>query len=159
MLKLFILRHAQAESGFDKNDHERMLTRHGMGQTNIILPHIPTIDLALCSSAIRTKMTLDGLQDKIQKTLYQDALYNAPAGDLLNAIQKCGTEKTVMIIAHNPGIHQLAVMLSRDEDSEKYNQLRYGYAPATLSILECPIKKWEDIQPEGNSLIDLIIPN
>lgn len=160
MLKLFILRHAQAAGSYDVDDHERPLTPHGIEQAKNVAASLPTINLALCSSAKRTRMTLEGVQQggaTLQKVIHSNDIYNGSAGDLLTAIQSCNKEETLLIIAHNPGIHQLANLLSAENENTLRENLRYAYAPATLSVLECPIENWKNIQPHANKLIDLIV--
>lgn len=162
MLKLFLLRHAEAASSFDVDDYQRPLTLYGIGQAQQVKQNLPDIDKALCSSALRTKMTLDAIekmQGVIRQKTYSDKIYNGSPGDLMAAIQECGEEKTLLVIAHNPGIHQLANILCNDDGSENIELLKYSYNPATLSIIECDIKKWSDLKPAQNKLLDLIIPD
>ena len=161
MLKLYLLRHAQAAGSYDVDDYQRPLTLHGIQQAQNVATSLPDIKLCICSPALRTKMTLDSLlkaEANIQKTLYSDKIYNGPAGELMAAIQAQGDEENLLLIAHNPGIHQLADTLSTEDESKQREHLRFNYAPATLSVLECPIERWKDIQPHKNTLIDLIIP-
>ena len=162
MLKLFILRHAQATGSYDVNDHQRPLTLHGIEQASSLAPKLPAMGVAICSSANRTKMTLESIEKAgatVQKTIHSDDIYNGSAGDLLAAIQGCDKEETLLIVAHNPGVHQLANMLSSDEGSKNREHLRYNYSPATLSVLECPIESWRNLKSEENKLVDLVIPD
>ena len=159
MPKLYLLRHAQAEGGFDKNDKDRALTTHGIEQSKEVSAHLKSIDLCLCSSATRTKMTLENAIEggtKISNTSHLDELYNAPAGVLLNAVQQADTSKNLLLIAHNPGIHQLANILCSEDETTIREKLWFQYAPATLSILDCSIQKWADIQPAQNILLNFI---
>lgn len=162
MLKLFLLRHAQAAGSYDVDDYQRPLTTpHGIQQAQSVALSLPPITLAICSAANRTRMTLDSIETTngiVQQTKYSDDIYNGSAGDLLSAIQECGQEETLLIIAHNPGIHQLANVLASEDGSKDRELLRYDYAPATLSILECPIENWAEIKPSQNKLVDLVIP-
>ncbi len=162
MLKLYLLRHAQAAGSFDVDDYQRPLTLHGIEQAQSLAPSLPNIHLCLCSSALRTKMTLDSLKKaeaNIDKTTFSDELYNAPTGALLKAIQQSGTAQNFLLIAHNPGIHQLAnILVKQDTSHEHLEHLRFDYRPATLSIFECNIDNWKDIQPAQNKLTQLITP-
>lgn len=137
--KIYLLRHAQAEGGFGTNDKERNLTDHGKQQAMqvgaILKSH--DIETVLCSSATRTQQTLEGVKNGgtvFKKIEILDQLYNAPPDTLMNEVGK--TQGTILVIAHNPGIHQLAFQLAESGDSALINQLTMGYAPATLSIFE-----------------------
>ena len=159
MKKLYLLRHAQATGGFDVADKDRALTDHGMHQAKTIGASLPDIDLCLCSSALRTCMTYDNVIKggaNIKNVDYQDALYNAPAGDLLHAIQNAGDVENILLIAHNPGIHQVVNMLVNDDDSSLRERLRFDYAPATLCALSCEVTSWADLQMAQNQLLDLV---
>ena len=159
MRKLYLLRHAQATGGFDVADKDRTLSDHGINQAKTIGGTLPDIDLCLCSSALRTRMTYDNVIEggaNIKKVDYQDALYNAPAGDLLHAIQNAGDVENILLIAHNPGIHQLANMLIKEDSSSLRERLRFDYAPATLCVLDCHLVVWPDLQVAQNQLLDLV---
>jgi phosphohistidine phosphatase len=160
MLKLYLLRHAEAPMSFDMNDKDRPLRSHGVDQAKKAAESLKNIDHVLCSDALRTKMTFEALIEagaKFDKVDYLNELYNAPAGDLLNALQRCEAQN-ILIIAHNPGIHVLANMLVGDGEKSQIEKLNIFYNPATLSVFDCDIKNWSDIHPAQNTLVDLVIP-
>ena len=110
MKRLYLLRHAQAASALDGDDKERPLTPHGIEQAQYVAQHIENVDMALCSSAKRTQMTLDVIEKvsgTVKKTSHMDELYNASAGAMLHTIQNC-EEDTLLLVSHNPGIHVFA---------------------------------------------------
>jgi len=161
MPKLYLLRHAEAGSALSGDDKDRPLTPRGQAQALEVAKHIKDIDVCLCSTAKRTQMTLDiaienGAQ--VKKVEYFDELYNAPAGAILATLQE-RTERNVLIVAHNPGIHQLADTLVSDGAKDQIEKLKLFYNPATLSIFDCTIESWQEIQPQKNALLNLIIPD
>jgi len=160
MPKLYLLRHAQAGSAFSGDDKDRPLTPHGIEQATSLAPHIKDISKTLCSNARRTQMTLQALIDagvNAGDIAYEDALYNAPTGDILMAIQSCGSEN-LLVVAHNPGIHMLARSLANEGNQNQMEQLSIFYNPASLSIFDCDIESWSDLKPLENKLLDLITP-
>lgn len=139
MRKIYLLRHAEATSEFSAPDKDRRLTNFGKSQATemgiILSQH--QINHVLCSSAARTQETLKELQNAgavFGEVKIIDELYNAPADILSIHIEN--TKGNVLLIAHNPGIHQLAFQMAQDGDDALINQLAMGYAPATLSIFE-----------------------
>lgn len=161
MPKLYLLRHAQAASSLGGEDKDRPLTPQGIGQAKSIGPHLQDIDLALCSSARRTKETLKHAGESgatIKKIETLDILYNAMAGELLNAVQSYASNN-ILVVAHNPGIHQFAKILTGDGEPDQLEKLNLFYNPATLSIFDCPIESWRELKPAQNKLIDLVIPD
>lgn len=147
MRKIYLLRHAQADANFSIGDKDRPLTPYGKEQAleaGIFLKN-HEIDHILCSSAKRTQETMVGLQEagvQFGKVRILDQLYNAPADILHEEIET--VNGTILMIAHNPGIHQLAFQMASQssgggEDqliNQLINQLAMGYPPATLSIFE-----------------------
>lgn len=161
MKRLYLLRHAQAASDFSSSDKERTLTPHGITQAQFIATYIKDVDIALCSSAKRTQMTLDiveKISGEIKKTELIDDIYNASAGAILNSIQS-RTENNLLVVAHNPGIHMLASILIGLGDKTRCNNLTMSYPPGTLSIIDCPCENWNELQPQENTLVDLITPD
>ena len=71
-------------------------------------------DLVLVSSARRTLQTLEALApwDEVPLIEPMDALYLAPASamlDVLHQVQE--TVRSILLIGHNPGMHELAMIL------------------------------------------------
>lgn len=158
MRKLYLLRHAQAQSALEDDDKDRPLSAHGLAQARTVAVHLKDIDTALCSSARRTQMTLDAAQEsgaEIKKIEISDNLYNAPAGDILNVLQQYG-DGNVLIVAHNPGIHHFANIILSEGEKMEVEKLRLSYRPATLSVFECDVENWKDLQPQSSKLIHLI---
>lgn len=158
MKKLLILRHAQAlGTEVGGSDKTRKLSPKGfqdaqaLGRLMVKERLIP--DLVLCSTATRTRETLDGVLEEVEadKVDYLDRLYNADYDTLLGALRELGEEpESVLIVAHNPGIHTLAARLANDDGSVHVDRLSMSYAPATLTVLECDINDWADLDPLVN---------
>ena len=69
-------------------------------------------DMALVSGARRTRDTWDAVSEHFGDVELQvcDALYNAPADVLRRAVEAAEDQAgCLLLIAHNPGVHQLAV--------------------------------------------------
>ncbi|MGB0719793.1 MAG: SixA phosphatase family protein [Bdellovibrionales bacterium] len=167
MKTLLLLRHAQAlntEAG--GTDKDRKLSPKGISDAQALgalmarQSLIPA--LVLCSGAVRTRQTWDGVSKGLgdldaDSIDYLDAFYNAAPGVLLSEIQNISSDiDTVLVIAHNPGIHALAAMLANDDNApQMLTRLTASYMPATLSVLECDIASWAEIKPYENRLAAL----
>ncbi len=159
MPKLYLLRHAQADMAYGMEDKNRPLTPHGITQATLVAAHLKDINVVYCSAAERTKMTLQAAIDggaEIKRHEIIDNFYNAPAEILRQKILDSDAEN-ILIIAHNPGIHQLAASLTMTGEEQKLNQLMSMYPPASLSIFDCDIEAWSDLKSYQNTLIDFII--
>ncbi len=165
MKKLLLLRHAHATGDHAMNDFDRPLSPAGVIKATTLGKLMKTKDyqpdFIYCSPALRTHQTLENLFKFLRPCTTQSprSLYNAGRNDLRAILdQTPSSAKTVMIVAHNPGIHSLAAMLAQEEPSQHYADLMSGYAPATLSVLECNIQNWAHLMPGENALKDLMKP-
>jgi phosphohistidine phosphatase len=114
--RLVLLRHAK--SSWDEpalDDHDRPLAARGRRAAKLIEAYLlreqVEISLVLCSSARRARETLDlvGASGEIR---IERELYGASADQLLERLRRVPDEvAAVMLIGHNPAIHDLAVSL------------------------------------------------
>jgi phosphohistidine phosphatase len=119
-----LVRHAHAEwPAYRGRDFDRPLTERGLEQARATGREINTAGLLprriLASSARRTEQTARILMDQLQlppDTLQLlDSLYNADAATLRAALRSADARSSpVLVVAHNPGISELARMLSED---------------------------------------------
>ncbi len=76
-------------------------------------------DLIYVSGARRTMETLERLQpwDKPPKVEVKEALYMADAPEILQLLREVlDTARSVLLIGHNPGLQELAVLLIGGQD-------------------------------------------
>ena len=121
MKQLLLLRHAEAEPApAGSSDNDRALTdrgrREAVSAANAIAAAGLTIDEALASPAQRTRETASIVARRLNLTLpitHVATLYLAAPQVILQALQSCRAQsRTVLLIAHNPGlsdlVHELA---------------------------------------------------
>jgi len=159
---LYILRHAHAVSAADGDDRNRSLSSKGAEDAAALGVAMRgknyTPDIVACSPALRTMQTYEHVMRVLPKVLIlsPDYLYNAMTGDLVSCIQDIKEEyDRLLLVAHNPSIHELAIWLSDPQHAVHLHRLG-AYAPATLCVFECSCSKWADIQPRANRLIDVM---
>ena len=113
--RLIVMRHAS--SGWDspqQSDHERVLTEGGrleaprMSKALTELDWIP--DIALVSSSARTRETYSLLMDTLHEI--RPEIYGASLERLLPIIEEIETNKTTILLGHNPGCEMLVATLS-----------------------------------------------
>lgn len=163
--RLFLLRHQQAKNNSGDGDKHRALSSKGkedaaaLGQNMTHKGYTP--DLVLCSPALRTKQTWEGIEAFLpcENVLFLDRLYNGSTGDYLYEIQQIEDKyNNILLIAHNPSIYELVILLGAQGDERVLSRLSEGYPPGSLSIIECACEKWADIQPAVNTLIEVKNP-
>lgn len=123
---LIILRHAKAAQVPGLADKDRPLTDRGerdaarAGDEIRALGHTP--DLILCSPALRTRQTAD-LAFPGAAISHERDIYAAYPEDLLALLRLQDPEAaTVVMCGHNPGVHELALMLAGGD---------YGFRPGS----------------------------
>lgn len=120
MDRLILMRHGKAERrSASGDDYDRALTEQGradaaaVGRALAGQGLIPA--LALVSGAQRTVETWEAMRDSFPKARTQTlrSLYNASPMEIFEALEGAAGG-TVMVVGHNPGLHELAVELLSD---------------------------------------------
>jgi phosphohistidine phosphatase len=116
MHRLILMRHAQAEPNSPSGgDEARPLSPVGRNEALLMGRALAERglkpDLALVSSAVRTRQTWEQMHDVLGDVEVRDEprLYNAPA-DVLRGFVEASEEEAgcLLVLAHNPGVHALA---------------------------------------------------
>ena len=135
-MKLFLLRHSESVQENDiTNDFNRTLSINGNNEANLlanfILRRKLNFNKVLCSSSIRTIQTLNILIENnlssFENIFTTDDLYLASDKSILKLVSKSNF-KSLLIIAHNPGISSLISMLNNSEYQD--------YPTSTLAYFE-----------------------
>ncbi|MEU9887275.1 histidine phosphatase family protein [Sphaerisporangium sp. NPDC051017] len=137
MNTLIVLRHAKAAHVPGLADRERPLTHRGerdaarAGQTLKAMGLSP--DLVLCSPSLRTRQTAElALADLAPAAPLhlESEIYEAYPDELLELIGRTDDDvSTLLLVGHNPGVHELVVNLSLSRDDE-------GFPPGAFAVLE-----------------------
>jgi phosphohistidine phosphatase len=165
MGQLLLLRHAK--SAWDDPalpDHARPLNARGRRAAAAMAGAMRNLglrpDLVLVSSSRRTLQTLEvlGTLDGPPRVEPMDDLYLAPWPRLLEAVREVpDTVRSVLLIAHNPGLHDLALNLAGEVSAPSGQALAEAYPTASLAefAVEGP---WCALGPERAQLIRFLQP-
>ena len=163
MHQLHLLRHAKSSWDDDADDHTRPLNKRGRESARLVGETLPravgALDLVLCSSAVRTRETaelaLAGFASPPQ-VLYEDGLYLAGATILLQRLRQIDERVgSLMVIGHNPGMHELAVALAAP-GSAGFSTLANGKFPTGVRVRFVIATSWAGIDSERHRLIDYV---
>jgi phosphohistidine phosphatase len=119
--QLVLVRHAK--SSWDDPtvaDHDRPLARRGRKALDRMRAYLEdrgvAPDVILCSSALRTRETLEGIRDGLSGTArveVEDRLYGAGAEELLARLARLDDDVAgVMVVGHNPGVADVLEILT-----------------------------------------------
>jgi phosphohistidine phosphatase len=121
-------------------------------------------DVVLVSSATRTRQTADLLRlswegDMEPMIENRTDLYHSTPDAIIHMIRaQDPNHSTVMVIGHNPVIHQLALSLLKTGEADKFPSLKTTYQPATCAVLQLAMRSWAEIGPQKAELGDLLLP-
>lgn len=166
MLRLILLRHAKTERDSPSGkDHDRRLDERGHSDAREIgdwLAKNDAPDQVLVSSATRARQTWDGLSGSLTKTTSEvvDDLYNSTPSDILHIIHSLADAKTkrLMIVAHNPGLQELALALTGGGDKESLHAIEDNLPTSGVVILDFDLKAWDDVAFRSGKLIRFVSP-
>jgi phosphohistidine phosphatase len=160
---LYLLRHAKS-SWADPTlaDTERPLARQGRRDATRIAKHLRRLgcvpELILCSSAARTRETLERVRPALGSStvVVEEELYAASSDELLCRIRLVpDTVASVLVIGHNPGLHQLALALASAGD--ELERLEAKFPTATLATLAAATS-WSRLAPAEATLTGYVVP-
>ena len=121
MKKIFFLRHAKSSwSDFSLKDFDRPLSTRGIQDAELMGNYFKAkkigLDVIISSPSKRTKETLDHFfSSNISEIEYEKSLYHAHLEDVLEVITSSLEEiDTIMIVGHNPSMHEVTEFLSGD---------------------------------------------
>lgn len=164
---LTLLRHAK--STWDDpvaRDFDRPLNRRGRKAAIIVGRTLRSegmeFDAVIASPAVRVAETLRDVGEGYGRALKASEdpdLYLASPTTLLERIQAVedGVGR-LLLVGHNPGLEQLALLLSGSGDSGLLGALEEKYPTAALAMIEFDVEHWADLGEGKGRLTRFIRP-
>ncbi|MCX5309103.1 histidine phosphatase family protein [Streptomyces sp. NBC_00160] len=114
-------------------------------------------DLVLCSPARRTRQTWQLAAAALKNpppVVYDERLYNAAPSMLPTMLAEGGSGlRSLALVGHNPGIHELAVGLAGSGPSDLSERVRAGFPTSGVVVMDV-LGGWEDAgQRDGGCLL------
>ena len=166
--RLVLLRHAKS-AWPDVADHDRPLAGRGRGDAPAIGRWLREKDClpdeVWCSTARRAAQTWQlaaaelGTEPPVS---YEPRLYGATGADLADLIRQAPDETaTLLVIGHNPGIQELALMLAAVPDGESapgaFERAVAKFPTAALAVLEFDAS-WAELPAGSARLVSFVVP-
>src|SRR5690348_655206 len=163
--ELHLLRHAKAAPQGEGTDRERPLEQRGRRAAQPLAAwaaeHKLGPTLVLCSPSTRTRQTLDIVAPAFARPpqiLFEDGLYLATAAQLLARLRQVGAStEGVMLVGHNPGLHELAAMLSDVSDGPLMARLAAGLPTAAMASYDVAVP-WSALDRRRARFAALLTP-
>lgn len=165
MTELWLLRHAKAVPEDEGPDRDRALAPKGEAAMRQIAAWAAKEKLAprlvLCSSAARTRQTLALLEPVLAgrpEIKFEDGLYLADAERMLIRLRRVPARcESVLVIGHNPGLHELAILLMRPGAGGPGRRLARGMPTGALAGFALK-EPWGALDPGTARLTHYVTP-
>jgi phosphohistidine phosphatase len=166
MRRLFIVRHAKTELSVGRGDHARNLTERGRGDARRVAEALAARhflpDILIHSGATRAKQTAEifAAEWRSKVTLEEDAqLYDASLTTLLDRTRALADAHTsVGLVAHNPGLGELASTLIGSGAGPDVQRLAEKYPTCAVAILDFSIEQWVEVARNSGELALYLTP-
>jgi phosphohistidine phosphatase len=172
MRRLMLLRHAKTETDAPSGrDQDRRLDERGHKDAaqigDWIASHPPFPDAVLVSHAVRARQTWDiaweAMKDRVPAPQVEvvPELYGADPAEILDAIRTAtapGDPKQLLLIGHNPGMHEIALMLTGGGDPDGARALGDNLPTAGLAVFDFDVKDWGDVAYRRGKLVMFVSP-
>ena len=167
MKTVHLLRHAKSGWGNPSlDDHDRPLAPRGERAAVVMGVHFAQQQyqpaLVLCSSALRTRQTLEALLPFLPgrpEVQIEEGLYLASCGQLLSRVQEVDdAQPGILLIGHNPGIADLARSLAGSGERASLRRLSARFPTAASAVCEFDLQHWSDLAPGGGRLLAFATP-
>ena len=167
MKTLTLLRHAK--SGWDdevKRDFDRPLNAKGRRAATAMGRHLKGLGVAfdhvVASPALRAAETLDGFAagyGALPDVKPDRRVYLASAPMLLDVVHELPpAAERVLLIGHNPGLEELVLLLTPDEDGPFRDAVEEKYPTASAAELRFDVTDWRDIAAGAGELARFVRP-
>ena len=171
MRRLMLLRHAKTETDAPSGrDQDRRLDARGHRDAaeigEWIGTHPPFPDHVMVSPAVRAVQTWDfaweAMKEQAPKPQIElvPELYGADLAQLLEAIRDAAATdpKQLMLVGHNPGMHELALALVGSGDETGRKALSDNLPTSGLAVFDFATKDWSDVAFRRGRLVLFVSP-
>ena len=171
MRRLMLLRHAKTETDAPSGkDQDRRLDDRGRNDAAEIggwmTRHPPFPDSVLGSPAVRAHQTWEIAWQAMKKRVPEPEvelvpeLYGADPAQLLLTIREASTAdpKTLMLVGHNPGMHELALALAGSGDAMGRRALADNLPTSGLAVFDFETDDWADVAFRRGRLVQFVSP-
>jgi phosphohistidine phosphatase len=164
---LLVLRHAKSDYPSGVADHERPLAPRGEREAALagdwLRAHAPAVDAVLCSTATRTRETLE--RTRIEAPVnYVDRIYDATPGTVIDEINSVESRfgpgvETLLVIGHEPTMSSLALGLATADGSNSTaaERISMKYPTSAIAVLRTG-EPWDQLTLSSATLVGFHVP-
>jgi phosphohistidine phosphatase len=167
MRRLLLLRHAKAERPEPgMQDISRGLIDRGRKDAAkigvYVARHALVPDRVVVSPSARTQETWEYAAAAFKPApaaMSAERLYDATPHDIIGVVKDSPrAARTLMLIGHNPGLHEAAVMLIAAGDIDARERLREKLPTSGLVVIDFAFDDWNKLHPQSGRLERFVSP-
>lgn len=172
MKTVYLLRHAKSSWAKPQQaDHDRPLNQRGRQAAKAMGHYLQGLlsppELVLASTARRVSETLELIQRAFPEPLdvqFAKKLYLAAPDEIISCLLKTSDKLcTILIIGHNPGLHELALQLSGevedDAAQDARERLKDKYPTGALTVIQfSDCRSWRELGYGKGRLMRFVTP-
>jgi phosphohistidine phosphatase len=171
MRRLMLLRHSKTENEAPSGrDQDRRLDDRGRSDAaeigGWIGRHPPFSDSVLVSPAIRAHQTWEIAWEAMKARVPEPRvelmpeLYGADPAQLLQTIREASSAdpRTLMLVGHNPGMHELSLALAGSGDESGRKALADNLPTSGLAVFDFAVDDWADVAFRRGQLMLFVTP-
>jgi phosphohistidine phosphatase len=152
MRRLMLLRHAKSAWPDGIDDLERPLAERGRDACSLMGRYMAdealVADLAVVSTARRARESWELMRPAFARDIVEQdepRIYEASAGTILDVVRETGPDvHTLLLVGHNPGLHELALKLIRKGSPSDLSRLQRKCPTAGLVVIDLKIRRWSE---------------
>ncbi|GGU21983.1 SixA phosphatase family protein [Streptomyces lavendofoliae] len=164
--RIVLLRHAKADWP-EVSDHERPLAERGRKDAPVAGRRLAetgiTFDLALCSTAARTRETWKLAVHELPqrpRTVYEERLYEASPGEIIALLNETPEDvNDLLVIGHNPGMHAVADALAGQAEGDTLTRMNRGGFPTSAFAVIGFNGSWKSVEHGVGTLLGYWAPH
>jgi phosphohistidine phosphatase len=165
-MRLMLLRHAKTERAEPGgSDRDRKLAPRGRADAPKIGAYMArhgfVPDLALVSAAKRANETWALIAPAFAtppRVRFDERLYQAGPDQLLDVIRETSGARSLAVIGHNPGLHELAVQLIAAGNVDARQRVNEGLPTSGLVVIELAFDDWSQLHSHAGRLERFVSP-
>jgi phosphohistidine phosphatase len=167
MRRLILLRHStaqRAEPG--RSDQDRTLAPQGSADAAVVGAYLANHsfrpDHVLVSPSTRTRETWRQVAAALRlapEARFDERIYNATAQTLFNVTTEIpDNAQAVLLLGHNPGLHELAMLLVATGDIDTRERLRENFPTSGIAVIDFPLDAWSKLHARSGRLERFVSP-
>ena len=166
MRTLFLIRHAKAEPGIGRRDHDRRLTGRGREDAAAVAQALADRnmipDALIHSGAARARETAEIFAGVWGGSVPLDSdprLYEATAGDILALVRGLADERgRIGLVGHNPGFGELASALAGSGPHDLLRRMASKFPTSAAAALDFSVEQWNEVHRRSAVLAAYLTP-